>query len=62
MCFNTFVQYIRQEKYNEFGFSSHDENDCIYNPVNWFQFADDDATVVTTDECTQVGLIITEKL
>ena len=49
MCFNTFIQYIRQEKYRQFGFSPHDENDRLYNPIHWFQFADD-AAVVTTDE------------
>ena len=49
MCFNTFIQFIRQKKYKQFGFSPHDENDCLYNPIHWFQFADD-AAVVTTDE------------
>ena len=49
MCFNTFIQYIRQEKYRQFGFSPHDENDRLYNPIHWFQFTDD-AAVVTTDE------------
>jgi len=49
MCFNTFIQFIRQKKYKQFGFSPHDENDRLYNPIHWFQFADD-AAVVTTDE------------
>ena len=49
MCFNTFIKFIRQEKYKQFGFSPHDENDRLYNPIHWFQFADD-AAVVTTDE------------
>ena len=49
MCFNTFIQFIRQEKYKQLGFSTHDENDRLFNPTHWFQFADD-AAVVTTDE------------
>ena len=36
MCFNTFIQFIRQEKYKQFGFSPHDENDRLYNPIHWF--------------------------
>ena len=49
MCFNTFTQNVRQEKYKQFGFSPHDENDGLYNPIHWFQYTDD-AAVVTTDE------------
>ena len=49
MCFNTFIQYIRQEKYMQLGFSSDDKLDCLFKPINWFQFADD-AVVVTTNE------------
>ena len=49
MCFNTFIQFIRQEKYKQLGFTSHDTFDCLFNPVHWFQFADD-AAVVTTNE------------
>ena len=49
LCFNTFIQFIKQEKYKQFGFSPHDENDRLFHPVHWFQFADD-AAVVTTNE------------
>ena len=49
LCFNTFIQFIKQEKYNQFGFSPHDENDRLFHPVHWFQFADD-AAVITTNE------------
>ena len=49
MCFNTFIQCIRQEKYKQLGFSSHDKLDCLFKPIHWFQFADD-AAVVTTNE------------
>ena len=49
LCFNTFIQFIKQEKYKQLGFSPHDEHDRLVNPVHWFQFSDD-AAVVTTNE------------
>ena len=49
MCFNTFIQFVRQNKYKQLGFSAYDKLDCLFNPVHWFQFADD-AAVVTTNE------------
>ena len=49
MCFTTFIQFIKQEKYKQLGFSSHDATDRLFNPIHWFQFAGD-AAVVTTDE------------
>ena len=49
MCFNTFIQFIKQDKYKQLGFSSHDPTDRLFKPIHWFQFADD-AAVVTTDE------------
>ena len=49
LCFNTFIQFIKQEKYKQFGFSPHDKNDRLFHPIHWFQFADD-AAVVTTNE------------
>ena len=49
LCFNTFIQFIKQEKYKKLGFSPHDEHDRLFNPVHWLQFADD-AAVVTTNE------------
>ena len=38
--FNTFIQHIRTEKYQQFGFSHK-----LLNPVHWFQFADDAAVI-----------------
>ena len=35
MCFNTFIQHIKAEKYRQFGFSLQ-----FLNPIHWFQFAD----------------------
>ena len=49
ICLNTFIQFIKQEKYKQLGFSTHDSTDRLFNPIHWFQFADD-AAVVTTDE------------
>ena len=49
MCFNTFIQFIKQEKYKQLGFSTHDAIDRLFKPIHWFQFADD-AAVFTTDE------------
>ena len=49
LCFNTYIQYIKAEKYKQLGFSPHDENDRMFQPVHWFQFADD-AAVVTSGE------------
>ena len=49
LCFNTFIQFVKQEKYNQLGFSPHEDNDRLFHPVHWFQFADD-AAVITTNE------------
>ena len=43
LCFNTFIQHIKSEKYQQFGFSYK-----LFNPIHWFQFADD-AAVITID-------------
>ena len=40
LCFNTFVQHIKSDKYSQFGFSS-----SLLNPLHWFQFADDAAVI-----------------
>ena len=44
LCFNTFIQHIKSEKYQQFGFSYK-----LLNPTHWFQFADD-AAVITGQE------------
>ena len=49
LCRNTFIQLVKQDKYKQLGFSPHDGNDRLFNPVHWFQFADD-AAVDTSDE------------
>ena len=40
LCFNTFPQHIKSEKYRQFGFSLN-----FLNPIHWFQFADDAAVI-----------------
>jgi len=44
MCFNTFIQHIKAEKYQQFGFSLR-QLGLFLNPIHWFQFADDAAVV-----------------
>ena len=51
MCFNTFIQYIKAEKYRQFGFSFK-----LLNPIHWFQFADD-AAVITSQESENQHLL-----
>ena len=45
MCFNTFNQHIKVERYRQFGFSFK-----LMNPVHWFQFADDAAVITQESE------------
>ena len=49
MCFNTFIQYIKAEKFKQLGFSPHSLPDCMFTPDHWFQFADN-AAVITNGE------------
>ena len=51
MCFNTFIQHIKAEKYRQFSFSFK-----LLNPIHWFQFADD-AAVVTGQESENQHLL-----
>ena len=51
MCFNTYVQHIKAEKYRQFGFSFQ-----FLNPIHWFQFADD-AAVITGQEYENQNLL-----
>ena len=56
MCVNTFIQFVRQEKYKHLGFSTHDQLDCLLTPVHWFQFADDAAVISTNEQENQLLL------
>ena len=51
MCFNTFIQHIKAEKYRQFGFPFK-----LLNPIHWFQFADD-AAVITSQESENQHLL-----
>ncbi len=51
MCYNTFIQHIKAEKYRQFGFSFK-----LLNPIHWFQFADD-AAVITSQESENQHLL-----
>ena len=49
MCFNSFIQLVKSDKYKQLGFSPVSERNTMFNPVHWCQFADD-AAVITTNE------------
>ena len=65
LCFNTFIKYISDSKFKQFGFSTNPL--C---PVHWFQFADDAAVITGLESenqmllnhftrwCTWAGMII----
>ena len=54
LSFNTFIKFAKQEKYNQLGFSPHDENDRLFHPVHWFQFADNAAVITINDRENQL--------
>ena len=51
MCFNTFIQHIKADKYRQFGVTCN-----FLNPIHWFQFADDVA-VIMGQECENQHLL-----
>ena len=48
LCFNTFIQHIKSNKYRQFGFSHK-----LLNPIHWFQFADDAAVITSLESENQ---------
>ena len=34
LCFNTFIEFIEQEKYTNLGFSPHDASDRLFHPFH----------------------------
>ena len=56
LCFNTFIQFIKAEKYQHLGFSVHDGSDRMLQPVHWFQFADDAAVITSGEKENQILL------
>ena len=51
LCFDIFIQHIKSEKYQQFGFSHK-----LRNPIHWFQFADA-AAVITSQESENQHLL-----
>jgi hypothetical protein len=51
LCFNTFIQHIKSEKYQQFVFSYK-----LLKPIHWLQFADD-AAVITGQESENQHLL-----
>ena len=49
MCFNTFIHYIKAEKFRQMGCSKDNDSGLSFRLVHWFQFADD-AEVITGNE------------
>ena len=49
MCFNAFIQHIKEEHYNQCGFHIKNNYVSSLRPVHWFRSADD-AAIVTGQE------------
>ena len=56
MCFNTFIQFIKAEKFKQLGFTDQDGTNHLFNPVHWFQFADDAAVISSSERENQLLL------
>ena len=51
LCFSTFIHYISDEKFKQFGFST-----SSLLPIHWFQFADDAAVITGLENENQILL------
>ena len=51
LCFNTFIRYIADQKFQQFGFTLNS-----LNPTHWFQFADDAAVITGLEKENQILL------
>ena len=51
LCFNTFIHYISEQKFKQFGFSA-----SSLLPIHWFQFADDAAVITGLENENQILL------
>ena len=56
LCLNTFIQHIKAEKYNQFGFSTSYGPRSSFVPLHWFQFADDAAVLSGQEQESQLLL------
>ena len=51
LCFNTFIRYIANQKFQKFSFTLNS-----LNPTHWFQFADDAAVITGLEKEIQILL------
>ena len=51
LCFNTFIRYISDPTFAQFGFST-----ASLTPLHWFQFADDAAVITSLEQENQLLL------
>ena len=51
MCFNTFIHYISEQKFKQFGFST-----SSLLPIHWFHVADDAAVITGLENENQILL------
>ena len=52
MCFNTFIQYIKSQSFQQLGFKFK----ANFEPRHWFQFADDALVISGTEDENQILL------
>jgi len=56
LCFNICIQFIKAEKFQDPGFSVHNGSGRMFQPVHWFQFADDAAVIISGEKENQFQL------
>ena len=56
MCFNTFIQHIRSEKFCQLGFCLKSAHGLSLTPTHWFQFAGDAAVISGQEQENQMLL------
>ena len=56
LCFNTFIQHIKSEKFCQLGFCLKNVHGFSFTPTHWFQFADDAAVISGQEQENQMLL------
>ena len=56
MTFNTFIQHIKTQKYDQLGFWNVIDNGISLNLLHWFQVADDAAVISGGEKENQILL------
>ena len=54
MCFNTFIQHIKSEKFCQLGFCLKSVHGLSFTPTHWLEFADDAAIVSGREQDNQM--------